>query len=170
MAEAHPHVENCPGCVADKLADEDRQYLRSTGWADPDHVFAPKPRMAPPKASDVPTVFWFFVAVGALIAVVAFLNAYPTFTLITAGVAIALWSWHRYIHKAQHDRDGQSRPSCGICRREDRRKAEVEWARYRMLIAKDADRREAEAHAANYARLRAIEAEQERLRREQGRV
>jgi len=34
--------------VADKLADEDRQYLRSTGWVD----------------------------------------------LITAGVAIALWSWH----------------------------------------------------------------------------
>jgi hypothetical protein len=44
----------------------------------------------------------------------------------------------------------------------------VEWARYRMLIAKDGDRREAEAHAANYARLRVTEAEQERLRREQG--
>ena len=83
-------------------------------------------------------------------------------------MAIALWSWHRYIHKTQHHRDGLSRPSCGICRREDRRKAEVEWARYRMLIAKDADRREAEAHAANYGRLHAIEAEQDRLRREQG--
>jgi hypothetical protein len=35
--------------------------------------------MVPPKESDVPTVFWFFVAVGALIAVVVFLNAYPTF-------------------------------------------------------------------------------------------
>jgi hypothetical protein len=49
MAEAHPHVENCPGCVADKLAVEDREYLRSTGWVDPEHLFAPKPRMVPPK-------------------------------------------------------------------------------------------------------------------------
>jgi hypothetical protein len=54
-------------------------------------------------------VFWFFVAAGALIAVVAFLNAYPTFTLIAAGMAIALWSLHRYIHKTQHHR--RSAPS-----------------------------------------------------------
>jgi hypothetical protein len=166
MAESDPHVENCPGCVADKLAEEDRQYLRSTGWVDPEHVFAPKPRMAPARESR--GVAWFFVVVGALIFAGALLNSYPVFTVIAAGVLIALWSWHLYVHKTQHGTAREIPSGCGTCRREDRRKAEGEWARYRMLVAKDAARREAEAHAADYARRCGIEGEHEWLRREQG--
>jgi hypothetical protein len=47
VSSAPPHVDQCPGCVADRLTEPDRVRLRSSG-AYPKHVLVPPPRLAPP--------------------------------------------------------------------------------------------------------------------------
>jgi hypothetical protein len=67
-------------------------------------------------------------------------------------------------HKMNHRKDGQPKPGCNFCRREDRKQAAKEWFEYRRLATADQARSEREAHAAHYQQL----LEQERRRQQDG--
>ena len=161
MGETQPHIDKCPGCIADQLTEEDRQYLRSTGWKDPQHVLAPKPQMAPPVQRQVePTPIIAGCAVGMTALWIA---PWVSLGVVVLTLALTLIGWA--YHRADHTREGEHHENCLFCRRGARNNAEREWAEYRQLQAEDKARREAEAHAANYAHLKAVKAERERLRR-----
>jgi hypothetical protein len=157
---SEPHIEHCPGCVADRLIEADREHLRSTGWTDPQHVLAPKPQMAPPEklwSTDQKTGFIGVVVLSWAISVAT----HPTGTLVITALAVALAGAWFALHRAGHQTQTRGCPFCHCARF---RAARREWAAYRQLMEKDRSRRKGEAHAANYARLRELEVEQARIR------
>lgn len=141
-----PHVENCPGCVADLLTEEDREYLRATGWIHPRHVFVPPPLMPPPPVQvfDVePAIWWLpFIGVG-LLGFEAMRWWWVGATVVWIAILVLLRDRHFVRHRASRSQ------SCFWCRQTERREGEHMWARYRELTAQE----EARWHAANYQRL-----------------
>lgn len=156
--DEQPHVEACPGCQAAKLTEEDRVYLRSTGWQDPRHVLVPRPQMAPPPKTNETAVTLAGLFGGLVWLGLVGQHPIPTLamTVVVVGVIILLYR----NHKVNHREDGQPKSGCNFCRREDRKRAAKEWAKYRHLAAADRVRTEREAHATHYQQL----LEQERRR------
>jgi hypothetical protein len=158
-----PHVEGCPGCQAANLTEEDRVYLRSTGWQDPRHVLAPRPQMAPPPPEANPAGVVFAWLTGLVIWWI-FMANHPIITLILTVLVVGLLIFLRRNHKLNHRKDGRPKPGCSMCQREDRKQATKEWFEYRRLAAADQARSQQETHAAHYQQLLA----QERRRQQDG--
>ncbi|WP_028934570.1 hypothetical protein [Pseudonocardia spinosispora] len=145
-----PHLENCPGCVADELTEQDREYLRGTGWVHPQHVLVPPPAMPPlsPVTSHPLTIAFIpFIGVG-LLGFDPVRWWWVGVTVIWVAAFTAQYLRHRARHRTRRPQ------SCLWCRYTGRRHAVQAWTHYNALTAQE----QARWHAANYERLQ----EQER--------
>ena len=146
MAEIRPHVEQCPGCIADRLTDEDRDYLRSTGWVPDQHVLEPLPELDYPKLDkfgrDDTLVLAAAVILMGLLAWLPWLAL--VWILICAGLIVA----RRRNHNANHP--SSRNPACGLCRRARRLEAGRTWAEYQRL--REQERKDVAAARATWHR------------------
>ena len=145
-----PHTEDCQGCVADRLTNADRAYLKARGWTHPGHTYRMPAEMPPrPRRRHAPAgavlICW---AVFALAGIQLIEVAFGALVVVAVIAVVALWllaTHHRHHRKHSH----LDEQSCRWCTREAARI----WAHYDEMT----DRQTRRAQYNDYQRLQKSE-------------
>lgn len=130
-----PHVEDCQGCVANRLTEADRAHLIAHGWTYPGHTYRVPDEMPPrpPQVNPVAPLAWFFgIPLGG---VTLYLTIdQPIYGVVVGGATVLWLLLSNHHHHRNHPR--LDRPLCQWC---NRRAARI-WTHYDDMKSRQARR------------------------------